>query len=95
MLEYTDFGWWQAREEGSAVSLMLKSESSSSRSGFWPWFSENSTMEEILEQLGNILVCGVCSFGCEFMTPCVVKLGKLGSLWSLVCLGLGCFLLVE
>eukprot|EP00434_Breviolum_minutum_P005098 symbB.v1.2.004495.t1/scaffold250.1/size251770/6 len=49
MLEYTDFGWWQAREEGSAVSLMPKSESSSSQLGFWPWFSENSTMEEILE----------------------------------------------
>ena len=21
MLEYTDFGWWQARDEGSAVTL--------------------------------------------------------------------------
>lgn len=58
MLEYTDFGWWQAREEGSAVSLMPKSESSSSQLGFWPWFSENSTMEEILEQLGTVSVCG-------------------------------------
>jgi hypothetical protein len=45
MLEYTDFGWWQARAEGSAVSLTPDS------GGLWPWFSENSTMQEILECL--------------------------------------------
>eukprot|EP00435_Cladocopium_sp_Y103_P001741 s4462_g1.t1 len=44
MLEYTDFGWWQARAEGSAVSL-----TPDSKSQLWPWFSENSTMQEILE----------------------------------------------
>lgn len=43
MLEYTDFGWWQARAEGSAVSLAPDS------GRLWPWFSENSTMQEILE----------------------------------------------
>eukprot|EP00438_Fugacium_kawagutii_P028226 Skav214966 [mRNA] locus=scaffold124:132407:132658:+ [translate_table: standard] len=50
MLEYTDFGWWQAREEGSAVSLMPRAEPGGDN--LWPWFSENSTMAEILELLG-------------------------------------------
>ncbi|CAJ1427844.1 unnamed protein product, partial [Effrenium voratum] len=42
MLEYTDFGWWQAREEGSAVALPGATPG-------WFWFSENSTISEILE----------------------------------------------
>ena len=48
MLEYTDFGWWQARADGSAVVL-------GNRTKWWPWLSANSTMQEILESFGILM----------------------------------------
>ncbi|CAK8993124.1 unnamed protein product [Durusdinium trenchii] len=48
MLEYTDFGWWQAREDGSAV-VLANSTADGESHRFWPWMSANSTMKEILE----------------------------------------------
>eukprot|EP00439_Symbiodinium_sp_Y106_P047371 s275_g6.t1 len=48
MLEYTDFGWWQAREEGSSVALP----SDSNFTLDWPWFGENSTMAHLLSLYG-------------------------------------------
>ena len=47
MLEYTDFGWWQAREEGSSVALPFDSNFTLD----WPWFGENSTMAHLLSPL--------------------------------------------
>lgn len=56
MLEYTDFGWWQAREEGSAVALPTNFDQPSTahdagKTRFdlnWPWFGQNSTVAHIL-----------------------------------------------
>ena len=57
MLEYTDFGWWQAREDGSAV-VLANSTADGESHRFWPWMSANSTMKEILESLWSKLLSG-------------------------------------
>ncbi|CAE8655331.1 unnamed protein product, partial [Polarella glacialis] len=48
MLENTDFGWWQVREEGSAVALPSRKSLPGSTLS-WPWLSANSSIAEILQ----------------------------------------------
>lgn len=48
MLEYTDFGWWQARDN-TAVALPFGTASGPESPPAWPWWSSNSTVKEILD----------------------------------------------
>lgn len=47
MLEYTDFGWWQFRQE-SAVALPADG-GSGGKAEVWPWVGANSTVASVLE----------------------------------------------
>ena len=44
LLEFSDFGWWQARDSG-AISLP----GPGAEVGTWPWLNANSTVEQVLE----------------------------------------------
>merc|ERR1719382_2158953 len=48
MLEYTDFGWWQAREETAAALPGAGDGAAQGGLGWWPWLDANSTVGEIL-----------------------------------------------
>ncbi|CAK0902554.1 unnamed protein product, partial [Prorocentrum cordatum] len=47
MLEYTDFGWWQARAE-TAAALPGAGGAAQGGPSWWPWLDANSTVGEIL-----------------------------------------------